>query len=161
MIRKILLGLGVSILTWLNISFAQTEADAQLYANFQFTCAERNSDIGDYFDIFGIYWGHNIFGHTGYGYYRPDPICIDDICTKIWWGGRRCDFVPTFTYGGVPYKWGGFDTPDFVSQNLNNGYGAGSYSIHAPSWPYATWATGIDCSGFVSRRWGLAEKKNT
>ena len=50
-------------------------------------------------------------------------MCIKDICTKIW-RGERCYFVPTFSYQGVPYKWGWFDTPENFIQNLNNGYSA-------------------------------------
>lgn len=66
---------------------------------------------------------------------------------------------------GIPYKWGGFDTPETFLVGVMNGKAAGDVctpekrrhlndgvSVHA---------VGIDCSGFVSRCWNLPQPYST
>jgi hypothetical protein len=60
-------------------------------------------------------------------------------------------------YVGVAYQWGGFDTIDQFDAKLGQGYVAGDTEEGCP----ASCATGVDCSGFVSRCWGLTTKYST
>ena len=74
-------------------------------------------------------------------------------------------WVPEAANIGVPYKWGGFDTPARFDAGLRAGKAAGDvYTAEKRRLGGAavsTDAVGIDCSGFVSRCWGLAEKHST
>ncbi|NNM29928.1 MAG: hypothetical protein HKO57_10415 [Akkermansiaceae bacterium] len=66
---------------------------------------------------------------------------------------------------GMPYKWGGFDTPRSFARGLKKGRFAGDIATNkkrklrelaaSPS------AVGIDCSGFVSRCWRLDKPYST
>ena len=66
---------------------------------------------------------------------------------------------------GMPYKWGGFDTPRSFARGLHKGRYAGDIATNekrkyremasSPS------AVGIDCSGFVSRCWRLDKPYST
>lgn len=58
---------------------------------------------------------------------------------------------------GVPYAWGGYDTPEDLDKRLEEGLGAGSHGWHG----VLSCVTGIDCSGFVSRVWQLDRKHST
>ena len=61
---------------------------------------------------------------------------------------------------GLPYQWGGFSTPEQFDAALERGLAAG----HLPTGRGASasrHAAGVDCSGFVSRCWGLAAKRST
>ncbi|BCU78789.1 hypothetical protein [Luteolibacter sp. LG18] len=66
---------------------------------------------------------------------------------------------------GMPYKWGGFDTPESFKAALAKGHYAGDISTdekqkkgdHAVS----RQAAGIDCSGLVSRCWNLPRPFST
>ncbi len=66
---------------------------------------------------------------------------------------------------GVPYKWGGFDTPARFDAGLKNGKAAGD--LYTPEKrrlggaAVSGDAVGIDCSGFVSRCWKLGKKHST
>jgi hypothetical protein len=66
-------------------------------------------------------------------------------------------------YAGMPYEWGGWDTVgcflDYVNQNKKR---AGSHDENdCQSWGDPSWATGIDCSGLVSRAWDLPGRLGT
>jgi hypothetical protein len=64
----------------------------------------------------------------------------------------------------IPYKWGGFDSPAVYVQRLSQGNLAGSVCTCRDSSHNdctVSVATGVDCSGFVSRAWGLASKEGT
>lgn len=50
---------------------------------------------------------------------------------------------------GIPYRWGGFDTPEAFDQKLAKGLAAGSHSRYG----VLSCAAGIDCSGFVAFCW--------
>lgn len=75
-----------------------------------------------------------------------------DGCRPPW----RSDYG-TGRHVGMAYKWGGFDDIDAYHQRLSEGAGAGSHQQHG----VLDCATGIDCSGFVSRVWGLPTKRGT
>ncbi len=59
---------------------------------------------------------------------------------------------------GVAYKWGGFDSIESFDQKLGDGYTAGDVTGTSCT---ASCATGVDCSGYVSRCWGLTSKYST
>lgn len=61
-----------------------------------------------------------------------------------------------YTY--VPYCWGGFSSLSQFSSQLTNNYAAGNISC---SGSYKANTTGVDCSGYVSRCWGLTSKQST
>ncbi len=66
---------------------------------------------------------------------------------------------------GVPYKWGGWDTPERVKRDLAAGKAAGDvYSTDKRRLGgdgVSSAATGIDCSGLISRCWKLSSKHGT
>jgi len=66
---------------------------------------------------------------------------------------------------GLPYKWGGFDTPQSFDAGLKSGKAAGDvYSTakrSAGNAGVSDEAVGIDCSGFISRCWKLPQKLGT
>ncbi len=57
----------------------------------------------------------------------------------------------------VPYKFGGFSTLEQFRTGLLNGLYAGDVDMATPS----AYAVGVDCSGFVSRCWGLSSHYGT
>lgn len=66
---------------------------------------------------------------------------------------------------GMPYKWGGFDTPQRFDAGIRAGQAAGDvYTAEKRRLGGAAVsgsAVGIDCSGFVSRCWKLPKKHST
>ncbi|MCF6239240.1 MAG: hypothetical protein L3J79_10630 [Candidatus Marinimicrobia bacterium] len=66
---------------------------------------------------------------------------------------------------GIPYMWGGFDTPESFDRKLSSGHYAGDiYSSEKRRLlddGVSTQACGIDCSGFISRCWGLSRSYST
>jgi hypothetical protein len=66
---------------------------------------------------------------------------------------------------GLPYKWGGFDTPEAFDQGLRDGKYAGDVYTDEKrrllDAAVSTRAVGIDCSGFVSRCWRLPRSYST
>ncbi len=66
---------------------------------------------------------------------------------------------------GVPYKWGGFDTPQSFDAGVRAGQAAGDvYTSEKRKLGGAAVsgdAVGIDCSGFISRCWKLPKKHST
>ncbi len=78
---------------------------------------------------------------------------------------RSCgDYLPRYvkssgkSYKAVPYCWGGFDTASQFNQDMKNGLDAGDTNTTGGK----RWCTsGVDCSGFVSRCWGLGSKQST
>lgn len=99
----------------------------------------------------------------------PDGIRVDTPDIEFvpggdtrpgWWKPR-----PTEKNLGMPYKWGGFDTPDTFREGLAAGKFAGD--IYTPAKRHALYAgvsehaVGIDCSGFVSRCWRLDRPHST
>ena len=67
------------------------------------------------------------------------------------------------TIGPMPYRWGGDDTPATFKVRIEWGALAGDVcTCRDPTLNYClvTGAAGIDCSGFVSRAWGI-DKRGT
>ncbi|WP_353567517.1 hypothetical protein [Haloferula sargassicola] len=66
---------------------------------------------------------------------------------------------------GMPYQWGGFDTPREFLSSLDRGEAAGDISTPTKrrlgDAGTSGHACGIDCSGFVSRCWRLARSVST
>jgi len=66
---------------------------------------------------------------------------------------------------GMPYQWGGFDTPQSFKASLARGEVAGDISTpakrHLGDAAVSRRAAGIDCSGFVSRCWNLSQPYST
>ncbi|MFD2255445.1 hypothetical protein ACFSSA_02045 [Luteolibacter algae] len=66
---------------------------------------------------------------------------------------------------GMAYKWGGFDTPESFLAGLKAGKKAGdvanSYKVRNDNAVVSEESVGIDCSGFVSRCWGLDRHVST
>jgi hypothetical protein len=57
----------------------------------------------------------------------------------------------------IPYKWGGFNTVWGFDQDLSHGEYAGDINTNGVS----GYAVGVDCSGYVSRCWGLTYHAST
>jgi hypothetical protein len=66
---------------------------------------------------------------------------------------------------GIPYKWGGFDTPEEFDAGVREGRFAGDiYSAEKRRLlddAVSKHSVGIDCSGFVSRCWNLPRSFST
>jgi hypothetical protein len=76
----------------------------------------------------------------------------------IQYGNRPCDFSVGW-YTGEAYSYGGNDNVPTFLDRIARGDGAGSHLSHytaAGGTPW--WATGIDCSAFVSRCWEISRQ---
>ena len=66
---------------------------------------------------------------------------------------------------GMPYKWGGFDTPETFLAGIAMGKKAGdianTYKVRGNDAVVSKESVGIDCSGFISRCWGLDRHVST
>lgn len=66
---------------------------------------------------------------------------------------------------GMPYKWGGFDTPESFLAGVKAGKAAGDLCTlekrRLLEAAVSDRAVGIDCSGFISRCWGLPRAYST
>jgi len=80
------------------------------------------------------------------------------IGERGWWRVGRVN-------RGMPYKWGGFDTPGSFDAGLAEGKFAGDiYSAEKRrqlDGAVSRQAVGIDCSGFISRCWKLPRSYST
>lgn len=66
------------------------------------------------------------------------------------------DFVAGQTYRGEAYSYGGNDSVEKFLQRIANGDGAGSHLSHYRYYGgVPSWATGIDCSAYVSQVWEI------
>lgn len=96
----------------------------------------------------------------------PDGIRVDtpdeghqpSTGQKGWWRAGEKNV-------GIPYKWGGFDSPAEFDAGLREGRAAGdAYTAekrrHLDD-AVSRHAVGIDCSGFVSRCWRLPRSYST
>ncbi len=61
-------------------------------------------------------------------------------------------------YRAVPYCWGGFDTISSYNSAMSAGHSAGDINCTGNK---RAGTAGVDCSGFVSRLWGLGTKHST
>jgi hypothetical protein len=80
-------------------------------------------------------------------------------------GDNRGYWRPGKTAKGMPYKWGGFDTPESflkgISEGKKGGDIANTYKIRKDNAAISHESVGIDCSGFISRCWGLDRHYDT
>jgi len=78
----------------------------------------------------------------------PDVSHEPQQARQGWW-------IPGEVNHGVPYKWGGFDSPASFDTAVANGHAAGDVSSpqkrKADNSAVSLHAAGVDCSGFVSR----------
>lgn len=95
---------------------------------------------------------------------RGIPVHTPDT-TLLYHGEHGGWWVPGKPAKSMPYKWGGFDTPESFLKGLKAGKKAGDV---ATRWKKANLeaavseeAVGIDCSGFVSRCWQLPKQYST
>jgi len=74
---------------------------------------------------------------------------------------QRPRFITNYNtnYYQVPYCWGGFSSLSGFDNEIQQGYAAGNVNTNAPG--YIDKTTGVDCSGFVSRCWGLSRHYHT
>lgn len=89
----------------------------------------------------------------------PDACPETDRRKGFWWKvGENV---------GMPYKWGGFDTPQQFLERLRGaepvyaGDYASSDKVRGGDACVSRYAAGIDCSGLVSRCWGLPRPYST
>ncbi len=61
-------------------------------------------------------------------------------------------------YNAVPYCWGGFDTISSFNRAMSARHSAGDINCTGGK---RSGTAGVDCSGFVSRLWGLGAKRST
>ena len=80
--------------------------------------------------------------------HTPDTGFAEQPERPGWW-------IPGQVNAGIPYKWGGFDDPASFDSAVANGLAAGDVSSpakrRADNAAVSAHATGVDCSGFVSR----------
>ena len=85
-------------------------------------------------------------------------------CSKANYDRSCGDYRPAYltaygkTYYGVPYCWGGFDTAATFKSLMSSGKDAGDVNTSGSK---RSCTGGVDCSGFVSRVWGLGTKYST
>lgn len=81
---------------------------------------------------------------------------------EAWRGGW---WQPDQINVGIPYQWGGFDTPTSFQTKLHQGFAAGDlYTAEKRAGletAVSREACGIDCSGFISRCWKLDRAYST
>ncbi|MEP2776800.1 MAG: hypothetical protein ABJQ29_11440 [Luteolibacter sp.] len=79
--------------------------------------------------------------------------------------GRRGYWTPGRPATGMPYKWGGFDTPESFLKGIAAGKKAGDVvtdeKVTLNDDAISRESVGIDCSGFVSRCWKLPAHVST
>jgi len=93
--------------------------------------------------------------------------------TYIWtatkaniWNGTSCggktiqtpSWVQIGQNSGMPYCWGGWTKTTDIQNYLNNGKSAGDINTDTSFGAEPNCAVGLDCSGLVSRAWGLTNK---
>jgi hypothetical protein len=82
-----------------------------------------------------------------------------------WEGDKRGWWKPGVPAKGMPYQWGGFDTPESFLEKIAAGKKAGDIGDAAKrklgDAGTSSESCGIDCSGFVSRCWKLPRPYST
>ena len=104
---------------------------------------------------------HSLHGKDPNGQWvdTPDAAAQNTLGSAMWW-----QIGPNV---GMPYKWGGFDTPVQFLQRLEQDpvVYAGDYASEAKiaggDDAVSEYAAGVDCSGFVSRCWRLPRPYST
>ncbi|GAA5495599.1 hypothetical protein Rhal01_01778 [Rubritalea halochordaticola] len=96
-----------------------------------------------------------------------DGIRVDtpDSALSVDRAGRPGWWKPGKMNQGMPYQWGGFDTPESFDQKIKQGFAAGDvYTSDKRRHLYdavSNYACGVDCSGFISRCWLLDRPYST
>ena len=126
------------------VTRAEVIATAYTYTQVTWTPEARHMKHGDD--------GNGISVHT------PDLSLNRKGFANGWW-------EPGKPAKGMPYQWGGFDTPQGFLKSLENGEFAGDISTRSKRTlgddGTSRKACGIDCSGFVSRCWRLDRPYST
>ena len=74
-------------------------------------------------------------------------------------GCQSCNFYAGGTFRGEAYSYGGNDSVEKFLQRIAAGDGAGSHLCHYKYYGgVPPWATGIDCSAYVSRCWEISRQ---
>ena len=85
--------------------------------------------------------------------------------TLTQFGNSRGSWTPGVEQIGMPYQWGGFDTPKSFAKSISRGEAAGdiatAYKRAGGDQAVSEEACGIDCSGFISRCWRLNRPYST
>lgn len=127
-----------------SVTSGETLQIAESYVNHHWIASEKNLTHGK--------------DSSGVEIHTPDSA-----------GGRAQPAEASWKVGvenvGVPYKWGGFDTPSKFDAGIHAGKAAGDvYTAEKRRLGGAAVsgdAVGIDCSGFISRCWKLPKKHST
>ena len=114
------------------------------YASIEWTPREAN-----------IHHGPDADGIT---VHTPDGSLAKQGLQNGWW-------KPGQPARGMPYQWGGFDTPESFRESLARGEYAGDVSTAEKQKlgdkVVSRHACGIDCSGLISRCWNLPRPYST
>jgi cell wall-associated NlpC family hydrolase len=127
-----------------SVSASQSLAIAESYRIHRWIGSERNIKHG--LDTKGIR-----IDTPDIGFNPPGAI-------PGWW-------QPGIESEGIPYQWGGFATPAQFDAGIAKGLAAGDVYTTAKRQALddavSTQATGIDCSGYISRCWRLPRSYST
>ena len=127
-----------------SITRAQTIATAERYLTLTWKPTEKN-----------ILHGNDV---NGLRVDTPDTTWQPATGNPGWW-------KPGAKNTGMPYKWGGFDTPESFIVGVRAGQPAGDTYTAAKrrllEAATSKIAVGIDCSGLVSRCWNLPHPFST
>jgi hypothetical protein len=125
------------------------------------TRAEVLATAREYLEYRWIPTARNVFhgiDEEGIRVDTPDALFQPGGDERGWWLALQPNV-------GLPYKWGGFDTPQQFDRGLREGKYAGDiYSAEKRRLLDAAVslrAVGVDCSGFVSRCWRLPRSYST
>lgn len=92
------------------------------------------------------------------------PVHTPDVSVS-WSGDKRAWWKPGATAKGMPYQWGGFDTPESFLAKITAGKKAGDVGDAAKrrlgDAGTSGESCGIDCSGLISRCWKLPRPYST
>lgn len=127
------------------VTRAEVLARAEAYCQHRWTAQTSNQKHG--LDA------HGVLVHTPDVTYR-----LPDGTPSGWWKVNAVNV-------GVPYQWGGFDSLTEFDKKAARGAAAGDvYTLAkraALDAAVSREAAGIDCSGFISRCWGLRRSMST
>lgn len=102
-----------------------------------------------------------------------EVLAVADACVAHRWaatadnikkttcGGKLVESAPWVRLGeneSIPYCWGGYSTISGFDSGMKNGKSAGDITTSSVA---LSCAEGLDCSGFVSRAWGLTTRYTT
>lgn len=117
-------------------------------------------------------WSRDDGDGTGYGYYSLNRYCNSEAYYRSCGtpggdgddGNGRPRYITSYNtyYQWAPYQWGGFDTAAAIRDHVgDSGNDAGDYTSGPTGSVVLGCPMGVDCSGFVSRLWGLQSQHTT